>query len=116
MSKNEKIFKIAIVGDKGVGKTKFLSICNPIKSNKEDCLILPKKLNQSDFKIKIFKIISKDDEKKNSSILNNDCFCVIVMFDMSKRESFEGLVNWIIWLIDTMHYDGYINILGNYDT
>ena len=115
MSKNEKIFKIAIVGDKGVGKTKFLSICNPIKSNKEDCLILPKKLNQSDFKIKIFKIISQDDEKKNSSILNNDCFCVIVMFDMSKRESFEGLVNWIIWLIDTMHYDGYINILGNYD-
>ena len=90
MSKNEKNFKIAIVGDKGVGKSKFLSICNITKH-------------------------PKDDEKRNNSILNNDCFGVIVMFDMSRRESFENLVKWIIWLIDSIHYEGFITILGNYD-
>ena len=116
MSKNEKSFKIAIVGDKGVGKTKFLSMCNVKKNPKEDYVFLQRKSNQADFKIKIYKIISKDDEKKNNSILNNECFGVIVMFDMSKREGFENLVKWIIWLIDSIHYEGFITILGNYDT
>ena len=37
------------------------------------------------------------------------------MFDMSRRESFENLVKWIIWLIDSIHYEGFITILGNYD-
>ena len=113
MSKNEKIFKIAIVCNKGVGKTSFLSICNPSKHHKEDCFVIPKKLGQTDFKIKIFKINNKDDEKRNNSILS-ESFCVILMFDMSQRNNFVSLLEWIIYIVDTVKFEGYVYVLGNY--
>ena len=59
-------------------------------------------------------IYEYSDTEKHSSVIK-DCQCVFILFDMTKREAFERLLdNWIIFVRDTSGYKGKIIILGNY--
>jgi len=68
-------------------------------------------LENFEFKINIYEF---SDTEKRSNIVK-DCQCVFILFDMTKREAFERLLDtWIIFLRDTSGYKGKIIILGNY--
>ena len=36
------------------------------------------------------------------------------MFDMSQRNNFVSLLEWIIYIVDTVKFEGYVYVLGNY--
>ena len=69
------------------------------------------RLENFEFKINIYEF---SDTEKRANIVK-DCQCVFILFDMTKREAFERLLDtWIIFLRDTSAYKGKIIILGNY--
>ena len=122
MKKKPISVKVAFLGDKKVGKTTFIknfageeSLPKSIKEKGPHFVFNSKvEINNEiiTFKISIFKYSEKND-KYNSNIAN--CHCVFILFDMSKRESFERLLDyWILYVRDVCKYKGKIIILGNY--
>ena len=122
MSKKPIPIKVAFLGDKKVGKTTFIKNYageeSQLKISKEKgphfIFNTEIKINNeiSTFKISIFKFSEKND-KYASTI--SDCHIVFILFDMSKRESFERLLDcWILYVRDVCKYKGQIIILGNY--
>ena len=123
MSKKPISVKVAFLGDKKVGKTTFIKNYAGEKSElkvakeKGPHFVFNSEIKIDDqtstnFKISIFKFSEKND--KYASIIA-DCHCVFILFDMSKRESFERLLDcWIVFVRDICKYKGQIIILGNY--
>ena len=123
MSKKPISVKVAFLGDKKVGKTTFIKNYAGEKSElkvakeKGSHFVFNSEIKIDDqtstnFKISIFKFSEKND--KYASIIA-DCHCVFILFDMSKRESFERLLDyWILYVRDVCKYKGEIIILGNY--
>ena len=122
MKKKPISIKVAFLGDKKVGKTTFIknfageeSAAKVIK-DKGPHFVFDSKVETDNetttFKISIFKFSEKND--KYTSVIV-DCHCVFILFDMSKRESFERLLDyWIVYVRDVCKYKGQIIILGNY--
>ena len=108
--------KVAFLGDPKIGKSNFIKNyigegTVPKDKNKGPHFIFHNKLDNYDFKINIYEY---SDTEKHSSVIK-DCQCVFILFDMTKREAFERLLDtWIIFLRDTSAYKGKIIILGNY--
>ena len=109
--------KIAFLGDPKVGKTNFIKnyvgedAMTKDKKDKGPHFIFKNKLDNYEFKINIYEF---SDTEKRSNVIR-DCKCVFILFDMTKREGFERLLdNWIIFVRDTCAYKGKIIILGNY--
>ena len=122
MSKKPIPVKVAFLGDQKVGKTTFIKNYAGEKSEvkiakeKGPHFIFNTEIKideeTSTFKISIFKFSEKSD--KYTSVIA-DCHCVFILFDMSKRESFERLLDyWIIYVRDVCKYKSQIIILGNY--
>ena len=109
--------KVAFLGDKGVGKTNFIKnfvgegSATKDKKDKGPHFVFINKIENYEFKINIYEYC---DNEKHSSVIK-DCQCVFILFDMTKREAFENLLDkWIIFIRDTSGYKGKIIILGNY--
>ena len=109
--------KVAFLGDPKIGKSNFIknytgeSSVTKDKKEKGPHFIFHNKLDNYDFKINIYEY---SDTEKHASVIK-DCQCVFILFDMTKREAFERLLdNWIIFVRDTSTYKGKIIILGNY--
>ena len=109
--------KVAFLGDPKVGKSNFIknyagegSVAKD-KKEKGPHFVFLNRLENYEFKINIYEY---SDTEKHSSVIK-DCQCVFILFDMTKREAFERLLdNWIIFVRDTSGYKGKIIILGNY--
>ena len=122
-SKNLQTLKVTFLGDKNVGKETFISnyvnskSLDQLKKNKdkgsfEFIYQIPDEKNTFKIKIKI-KLFSEKNDKLIDNINKSDC--VIIIFEMSSRKSFENLLNyWLIFLRDVCHYKGEIIIFGNH--
>ena len=109
--------KVAFLGDKGVGKTEFIKnyvgegSVTKEKKEKGPHFIFINKIENYEFKINIYEYC---DTEKHSGVIK-DCQCVFILFDMTKREAFESLLDkWILFIRDTCSYKGKVIILGNY--
>ena len=117
MSKKHINVKVAFLGDPKIGKSELIknyagekSITKE-KKEKGPHFIFLNRLENFEFKINIYEF---SDTEKHANIIK-DCQCVFILFDMTKREAFERLLDtWIIFLRDTSGYKGKIIILGNY--
>ena len=111
--------KVAFLGDPKVGKSEFIknyvgegSVAKE-KKDKGSHYIYNNKMENYEFKINIYEY---SDTEKHSSVIK-DCQCVFILFDMTKRDAFERLLdNWIIFVRDTSGYKGRVIILGNYSS
>ena len=110
--------KVAFLGDPKVGKSNFIKnyagegSVTKDKKEKGPHFVFLNRLENYEFKINIYEY---SDTEKHSSVIK-DCQCVFILFDMTKREAFERLLdNWIIFVRDTSGYKGKIIILGNYN-
>jgi len=109
-SKTLSSLKLVIVGEKSIGKSPliddYLSKSGGIKQIKKEnytkisfTKILP---NSEELKIQIKTFYEKTD-KINSAI--NESHCVLIIFDMGSRKSFENLLEeWLVFLRDTCNY------------
>ena len=117
MSKKVVSVKVAFLGDPKIGKSEFIknyagekSITKE-KKDKGPHFVFNNRLENYEFKINIYEF---SDTEKHTNIVK-DCQCVFILFDMTKREAFERLLDtWIIFLRDTSGYKGKIIILGTY--
>ena len=113
--------KLIILGDKGIGKTTLIKDYiqslssnnqNKDKKEKEYKYTFSKELDSTQLKITIYEF-SERSEKATKDI--NDCHCVLILFDMANRKSFENLLdNWLIYLRDICHYKRLVFIFGNH--
>ena len=116
--------KLIILGDKGIGKTTlikdYLQLQNSNKDNKDkkdkekdrEKYVFSQEIDSTQLKITIYEF-SEKSEKLTKDI--NDCHCVLIIFDMSNRKSFENLLdNWLLYLRDICHYKGLVFIFGNH--
>ena len=117
MSKKLVTVKVAFLGDPKIGKSEFIknyageNSITKEKREKGPHFIFLNRLENYEFKINIYEF---SDTEKHSNIIK-DCQCVFILFDMTRREAFERLLDtWIIFLRDTSNYKGKIIILGNY--
>ena len=101
MSKKTVNVKVAFLGDPKIGKSEFIknyagegSVAKD-KKEKGPHFVFLNKLENYEFKINIYEY---SDTEKHSSVIK-DCQCVFILFDMTKREAFERLLdNWIIFV------------------
>ena len=120
-NKTLSTLKLVILGNKFIGKSPliqdYLSKSGGIKQIKTENS--PKKISfikvlpsLEELKIQI-KSFSEKTDKINSAI--NESHCVLILFDMGSRKSFENLLEeWLIFLRDTCNYKGLIFIFGKH--
>ena len=118
---NKKLvsLKLIILGQKSIGKTSLIKdYINSSKSiqqkkEKEGKISFIKELDSNQqFKITITKYSEKSEKIINSI---NESQCVLILFDMGSRKSFEKLLDdWLIFLRDSCHYKGLVFIFGKH--
>ena len=113
--------KLIILGDKEIGKTKLIrdyiqtlnsNNLNKDKKEKEYKYTFSKELDSTQLKITIYEF-----SERNEKVINviNDCHCVLILFDMTNRKSFENLLdNWLLFLRDTCHFKGLVFAFGKH--
>ena len=102
MSKKQTSLNITILGDKGTGKSHFINnyiVTGKFKSNKDkkNCISFIKTIgDQINVKLNIYEY-TETNEKSSKDLQNNQC--IIIMFDMTSRTSFEDVLDkWIKYL------------------
>ena len=107
------LLKILIIGDSGVGKTNFLFRFVDNKFNelyhttigidtKSKIIILPK--NKQKIKIQFWDTAGEERYRSVNKLLFQKVQGIILMYDITKRESYDGLNNWIEFIYDTIDY------------
>lgn len=116
MSKKQTSLNITILGDKGTGKSHFINnyiVTGKFKSNKDkkNCISFIKTIgDQINVKLNIYEY-TETNEKSSKDLQNNQC--IIIMFDMTSRTSFEDVLDkWIKYLREAK-YSNTIILLGN---
>jgi ABC-type dipeptide/oligopeptide/nickel transport system ATPase component len=110
------IIDIAVIGDKGVGKSTFINDYmkqyQTSKQEKNGSISVEKEINNSKMKI-----IMHEYSLTDSIVISflQECQAIFLLFNMASRESFSNLFNnWFIWLRDECRYEGIIYVMGNY--
>ena len=115
MSKKPTSLNITIFGDKGIGKTEFidnylnLKIKKDQRKDKKDCKSFIKAISETNnVKLNIYEY--SETEKRTKDLQDNQC--IIIMFDMTSRSSFEDVLDkWIKFLRESK-YSNPIILLG----
>ena len=94
--------QLIIIGDKNVGKTSIITRFinnqfNDYKISFVDSYKYTINLNNNqDFKLKIWDVFGKERFKKFIKKFYQDCVIVILVYDITSKESFENIKN-IYW-------------------
>ena len=110
------VIDIAVIGDKGVGKSTFINDYmkqyQNSTQNKSGSISVEKEINHSKMKITMHEYSLTDSI---SISFLQECQAIFLLFNMASRESFSNLFNnWFIWLRDECRYEGIIYVMGNY--
>merc|ERR1711976_208675 len=115
---NLKQLKVAVLGDKSVGKSGFIKNYIDLSEDKNvlqksDYKRFTKNIKGNKFSIDIYEFNSKND-KIIPCI--EQCHVIFLMFDLNNRNSFDNLSDyWLNFLRDDVIYENNIYILGNYN-
>ena len=104
---------ITVFGEKGIGKSKLITDYtsqNTIfkKKAKADVISFQKMIDNSSMKLNIYEFSEVPEKKKD--IGNHHC--VIIMFDMTSRESFEDVLDKWIKFLRQVNYSNSIILFG----
>ena len=93
--------KILIGGESGVGKTSLIKQYIYKKFNESmRCTVNPKKtikkiyINEKQFHLEIFDLVGVDDYKRINNIYMRNINIALLVYDITKRDSFEKLRYW----------------------
>ena len=94
--------KVILIGDSGVGKTNLINIAtgNGFDANENTsvaCNYTVKKLviNGKEYIINLWDTIGQEKFRQLTKIFFNNSKIVILVYDITRKESFEALPNWL---------------------
>ena len=98
---NKNIIKVILVGDSGTGKTNLISVSSGLEFNSKQltttsCSYIQKiiKKNGKEYKINLWDTIGQEKYRSLTKIFMKDSKIVILVYDITSRESFESLQFW----------------------
>ena len=102
-NEEEKVkIKVILIGDSGVGKTNLINIAtgNGFDANENTsvaCNYTVKKLviNGKEYIINLWDTIGQEKFRQLTKIFFNNSKIVILVYDITRKESFEALPNWL---------------------
>ena len=107
------LLKILIIGDSGVGKTNFLFRFVDDKfyqvyeatigmDTRSKIIILPR--TKQKIKIQFWDTAGQERYRSVNKLLFQKVQGIILMYDITKRETYEGLNSWVEFIYDTIDY------------
>ena len=123
MSKeNENVIelKVILVGNSGVGKTNLINVCvgqsfDP-ESKPTNCISLLQKsllINGYQFEVNLWDTMGQEVYKGISKLFFREAQIVIFVYDITSKESFDSLEEWIDLANDTITNPYISGIVGN---
>ena len=125
MSKDENFensveIKVILVGNSGVGKTNLISVSIGKRFNTEskptNCASLLQKniiINNLNYKINLWDTMGQEAYKGISKLFFRDSQIVIFVYDITSKDSFNNLEEWIKMANDIINGDYISGIAGN---
>ena len=106
MSQNEDEetdeIKVILIGDSGVGKTNLINIAmgNEFNDNEKTTStatfsVKKMKINGKEYNLNLWDTIGQEKFRQLTKIFFNNSKIVIFVYDITNRESFEALPNWL---------------------
>ena len=120
--RNENIFEIKaiLVGSSGVGKTNLINVSVGKEFNEElkptiCCSLLQKNIiiNNSKYCINLWDTMGQEAYKGISKLFFREAQIVIFVYDITSKESFNSLEEWIQMANDVINGDYISGIVGN---
>ena len=112
--------KAILVGDSGVGKTNLINVCMGQGFNEESkptncCSLLQKNITINNLKyiINLWETMGQEAYKGISKLFFRESQIVIFVYDITSRESFNNLEEWIQMANDVINADYISGIVGN---
>ena len=112
--------KIILIGDSGVGKTNLINISTGKQFNEgqistTSCCFCVKRieLNNKRFNLYLWDTIGQEKLKSLTRIFFKNSKIVILVFDITHKDTFEGLNYWLKEVKDNLPDDTIIGVCGN---
>ena len=112
--------KLILVGDTGTGKTNLISVAAGLEFNAgalttTSCSFIQKivKTNKKEYKINLWDTIGQEKYRSLTKIFVKDSNIVILVYDITKRESFESLKYWKSIIDEILGKDITLGVVGN---
>ena len=94
--------KMILIGDSGVGKTNLINIAtgNRFDINEKTTIasnysVIKMVINEKEYIIKLWDTIGQEKFRQLTKIFFNSSKIVILVYDITRKESFEALPNWL---------------------
>ena len=101
----QHLFKIIVIGDSSVGKTNLLSrfVKNQFSTDSKptigvDFATKTVSIDRKNIKVQVWDTAGQERFKAFSSAYYNGSHAAIIVYDISNRESFENVKNWVLEL------------------
>ena len=124
MSKNEESkeseIKVILLGDSGVGKTNLINIVTGKEFNENENVSIANslskkiiKLNENEYKINLWDTIGQEKFRQLTKLFYYNSKIVIFVYDITSRESFNSLPNWVKEVEEIIGNDIIKGLIGN---
>ena len=112
--------KAILVGNSGVGKTNLINVCvgqgfNPESKSTNCCSLMQKNLTINNLKycVNLWDTMGQEAYKGISKLFFREAQIVIFVYDITSKESFNSLEEWIQMANDVINGDYISGIVGN---
>ena len=114
------IIKLILVGDSGTGKTNLISVSAGLEFNfssltTTSCSYMQKIVirNNKEYKVNLWDTIGQEKYRSLTKIFVKDSNIVILVYDITSRETFESLPYWHKIIEDILGKNIVLGVVGN---
>ena len=114
------IIKLILVGDTGTGKTNLIQVSaglpfNQLALTTTSCSYIQKKIkkDKKEYKVNLWDTIGQEKYRSLTKIFVKDSDIIILVYDITKRDTFESLKYWKQIVEEILGPDLILGVVGN---
>ncbi len=114
------IIKLILVGDTGTGKTNLIQVSaglpfNQLALTTTSCSYIQKKIkkDKQEYKVNLWDTIGQEKYRSLTKIFVKDSDIIILVYDITKRDTFESLKYWKQIVEEILGPDLILGVVGN---